>query len=126
MHKIESIQTGEKKYRKILLCWPSFEPEASWVVLQCTNHYNNHAKTILKCKLRYINSEWVKPSRTKTWLFTMQYTQTYACAVLFLQDIFLFDLTFLKFMTLWGKQKRKTLSFYFTLKKSMSVSELKQ
>ena len=29
----------------------------------------------------------------------MQYTQIYGCPVLFLQDIFLFDLTFLKFMT---------------------------
>ena len=30
----------------------------------------------------------------------MQYTKSYACAVLFLEDILLFDLTFLKFMTL--------------------------
>ena len=29
----------------------------------------------------------------------LAYTKSYACAVLFLQDIFLFDLTFLKFMT---------------------------
>ena len=30
----------------------------------------------------------------------MQYTKSYGCAVLFLQDIWLFDLTFLKFMTM--------------------------
>ena len=29
----------------------------------------------------------------------MQYTKSYGCLVLFLQDILLFDLTFLKFMT---------------------------
>ena len=28
---------------------------ASRVVLQCTNHYTNHATTILMCKLLYIN-----------------------------------------------------------------------
>ena len=33
MHKIETIQTGEKKYWNILLCWPRFEPRASGVVL---------------------------------------------------------------------------------------------
>ena len=32
--------------------------------------------------------------------FTMQCTKRYGCAVSFLQDILLFDLTFLKFMTL--------------------------
>ena len=30
----------------------------------------------------------------------MQYTKSYGCLVLFVQDILLFDLTFLKFMTL--------------------------
>ena len=34
MHKIESMQTGGKKYWNILLCWPRFEPRASGVVLQ--------------------------------------------------------------------------------------------
>ena len=36
----------------------------------------------------------------------MQYTKTYACAVLLLQDIFLFDLTFFKFMTLRKTQTK--------------------
>ena len=36
----------------------------------------------------------------------MQYTKTYACAVLFLQDIFLFNLTFFKFMTMRKTQTK--------------------
>ena len=39
------------------------------------------------------------PSKTKTLLFAMQYTQSYGCPVLFLQDILLYNFTFLKFMT---------------------------
>ena len=37
----------------------------------------------------------------------MQYAKSYGRAVLFLQDILLFDLTFLKFMAPRGKHKRK-------------------
>ena len=37
--------------------------------------------------------------KTKTLLFAMQYTQSHGCPVLFLQDILLFNFTFLKFMT---------------------------
>ena len=39
----------------ISILWPRFEPRASGVVLQCTNHYTNHVITILMCKLRYIH-----------------------------------------------------------------------
>ena len=45
----------EKKYSKILVSFPRFEPGPSSVALQCPNHYNNHAITILLYKLRYIN-----------------------------------------------------------------------
>ena len=130
MHKIESMKTGEKILENF-----GFEPGPSGVALQCTNHYTNRDTTILLYKLRYINItssiqhhsyfskkaslstkttlkhesfKQINPSKTKTCLVTMQYTKSYGCAVLFLQDIWLFDLTFLKFMTLWGKHKRKT------------------
>ena len=36
----------------------------------------------------------------------MQYTKRYGCPVLFLKDILLFDLTFLKFRTLYCKNRR--------------------
>ena len=58
MHKIESIQTGEKNIGKFYCAGNKiilFELGASGVVLQCTNHYTKHAITILKCKLLYIN-----------------------------------------------------------------------
>ena len=35
-----------------------------------------------------------------------QYTKSYACAVLFLQDIFLFELTFLKFVAMRKTQTK--------------------
>ena len=58
----------------------------------------------------------------------MQYTKSYGCAVLFLQDIWLFNLTFLKFMTMRKTQTKNIAetcfdtvkhcrSLYFTLKK---------
>ena len=56
MHKIESIKTGEKKYWKILVSLPRFELGAFGVVLQCTNHYTNHAIRIRVCKLRYFDN----------------------------------------------------------------------
>ena len=100
MHKIESIQTGEKSIGTFYCAGEGFEPGASGVVLQCTNHYNNSEVQIAVYKHYFDNSaaelffkiknkRWV--SGTKTCLFTMQYTKTYACAVLFLQDILLFD-----------------------------------
>ena len=55
MHKIGSIQTGEKSIGTFYCAGEGFEPGASGIVLQCTNHYTNHATTILKYKLRYIN-----------------------------------------------------------------------
>ena len=90
------------------------EPGTSGVALQCTNHYTNRAITILLYKLRYINItssiqdqiifqkkaglstktilkhesfKQIDPSKIKTCLLTMQYTKSYGCAVLFLQDI---------------------------------------
>ena len=106
---------------------PRFEPGSSGVALQCNNHYTNRDTTTLLYKLRYINItssiqhhsyfskkaslstktilkhesfKQINPSKTKTCLLTIQYTKGYGCGILFLQDIWLFDLTFLKFMTL--------------------------
>ena len=134
MHKIESMKTGEKILEnfsvlaKVHLGLPASHSSV-------LTNYTNHATTILLYKLRYINItssiqhhsyfskkaslstktilkhesfKQIKPSKTKTCLLTMQYAKRYGRAVLFGQDIWLFDLTFLKFMTLWGKHKRKT------------------
>ena len=43
----------------------------------------------------------------------MQYTKSYAWAVLFLQDIFLFDLTFFKFMTMRKTQTKNIVEMCF-------------
>ena len=40
----------------------------------------------------------------------MQYTKSYRCAVQFLQDIFLFDLTFLKFDDSMRKTQTKNIA----------------
>ena len=70
--------------------------------------YSKKGYPFNKDNIKVLNVEQINPSKTKTCLFTMQYTKSYGCAVLFLQDILLFDLTFLKFMSLWGKHKRNT------------------
>ena len=43
----------------------------------------------------------------------MQYTKSYACAVLFLQDIFLFELTFLKFVAMRKTQTKNIAEMCF-------------
>ena len=61
----------------------------------------------------------------------MQYTKSYGCAVLFLQDILLFDLTFLKFMTLRKTKNIAETSFdtvkhffiFYIKKKHVSVKD---
>ena len=126
---------------------PRFETGASGVALQCTNHYTNRAITILFYKLRYINKhcfdnsaadlffkkklvfqqrqheifEQINLSKTETCLFTLQYTKSYGCAVLFLQDILLFDLTFLKFMTLRKTQMKNIAKTCFDTVKHFVV-----
>ena len=137
---------------------PRFEPGPSSIALQCANHYTNRAMTIVLYKLRYINitssiqhqnyfSKKATLSKTKTINMKvlsksipvkrkLAYLQCNILNVMavqyyFLQDIWLFDLTFLKFMTMRKTQTKNIHvaetcfdtvkhfghSFIFTLKK---------
>ena len=91
MHKIENIKQ-EKKYWKILVSLPRFEPGSSSTI----QHQSYFQKRLVFQQRQHESFKQINPSKTKTCLFTMQYTKSYGCAVLFLQDILLFDLTFLK------------------------------
>ena len=77
---------------------PGIEPGPSGVELRYTNRCTNRTTTILTYKLRYIKI-------TST---IQQQNYLSIKAIIFLQDISLFHLTFLIFMILWGKHKRKT------------------
>ena len=56
----------------------------------------------------------------------MQYTKSYGCPVLFLQDILLFDLTFLKFITMRKTQTKNMAETCFDTVKPFLIFHTKQ